>query len=272
MIIDDGSADHTEELVQTWIQENIENTENIDNGVFRIEYYYKDNGGLHTAYNEAISHIETELSVCIDSDDYMPYDAVEKILSFWEKNGSDQYAGILGLDYDTQGHLIGDPLPTQKSVNLIDLLIGRYHINNGDRTVVVRTALYKKVAPMKTYSGEKYFNPHYMHLLISKKYDFLVLNENLRYVDYQPGGMTDSIFKQYVSSPRSFIQIRRLYLSFSEASINFRVRHSIHLASSCFLLGKPLFSIKLNPYKYLAAMSLPFGFLLSKWVKFKADR
>ena len=40
---------------------------------------------------------------------------------------------------------------------------------------------------------------------ISKKYDFLVLNENLKYVDYQPGGMSNSMLKQYYN--RSLIHI-----------------------------------------------------------------
>ena len=150
MIIDDGSADNTEEVVRGWIQENDD---------FQIQYYRKENGGLHTAYNEAISHIETELCVCIDSDDYMPDDAIEKILNFWKENGSEDVAGIVGLDYDTEGNVIGDLLPDQKSVNLIDLLTGKYKINNGDRTNVVRTELYKKFAPMKVFPGEKNFNP-----------------------------------------------------------------------------------------------------------------
>ena len=83
MIIDDGSTDHTKELVQSWKKEG---------QGFKLEYYYKENGGLHTAYNEAIAHIETPLCVCIDSDDYMPDDAVEKILKFWNENGSEKYS------------------------------------------------------------------------------------------------------------------------------------------------------------------------------------
>ena len=167
MIIDDGSTDNTKEVVDLWM---------LNNNGFEIQYYYKKNGGLHTAYNEAIEHIDTELCVCIDSDDYMPDNAIEIILDFWKKNGSDEYAGIVGLDYTLDNHVIGDLLPEKKSVNLIDLLIGKYHIHNGDRTNVVRTELYKKVAPMISFEGEKNFSPHYMHLQISKKYDFLVLN------------------------------------------------------------------------------------------------
>ena len=260
MVIDDGSTDHTGELVAEWQGKQCG---------FPIQYYYKENGGLHTAYNEAISHIDTPLCVCIDSDDFMPEDAVEKILDFWEKFGSEEYTGIVGLDYTVDGKVIGDPLPDQKSVNLIDLLVGRYPIRNGDRTNVVRTELYKKYAPMKVFPGEKNFNPHYMHLQISQQYDFLVLNENLRFVEYQPGGMSDSILRQYRSSPNSFAEIRKLYLSFPATSLKFRFRHSVHLVSSCILAGDFPRAIRESPCKGITAIAIPFGWLLSVYIRLK---
>lgn len=260
MIIDDGSTDVTKQLAESW------KTEDLD---FEIQYYYKENGGLHTAYNEAISHIQTELCVCIDSDDYMPDDAVEKIMSFWKENGSDEYAGIVGLDYYIDGRMIGDPLPNQKNVNLIDLLIGKYPICNGDRTNVVRTELYKKYAPMKVFPGEKYFNPHYMHLQISEKFDFLVLNENLRYVEYQPDGMSNSMLKQYYNSPNSFAEIRKLYLSFSNTSFRFKMRHSIHLVSSCILAGEISVAMKESTCKRITFLAIPFGAMLALYIKAK---
>ena len=72
MIVDDGSVDNTAELVAQWQLQ--------DNG-FEIQYIYKENGGMHTAHNTAYEHIKTELNVCIDSDDMMAVDAVEKILN-----------------------------------------------------------------------------------------------------------------------------------------------------------------------------------------------
>ena len=42
---------------------------------------------MHGAHNTAYKLIETELNVCIDSDDYMPDDAVENIINYWEKHG-----------------------------------------------------------------------------------------------------------------------------------------------------------------------------------------
>ena len=260
MIIDDGSTDDTASVVSNWMKESSD---------FSIEYYYKDNGGLHTAYNEAIKHIKTKLCVCIDSDDFMPDVAVEMILRFWKKNGSDRYAGIVGLDYNLNGTIIGDPLPDQKSVNLIDLLVGKYPIHNGDRTNVVRTELYKKYAPMKVFPGEKNFNPHYMHLQISQEYDFLVLNKNLRYVEYQETGMSNSILKQYRNSPNSFAEIRKLYLSFPGTSWKFKMRHSIHLVSSCILAGRFLDALKESPCRGITIMAIPFGCILSLYIRIK---
>ena len=252
LIIDDGSTDNTRELVSQWMSNEHR---------FKIEYYYKDNGGLHTAYNEAIAHIKTPLCVCIDSDDWMPDNAVEVILSFWEKNGSNDVAGIVAPDCYEDGTIIGDPLPDQSTVNLIDLLTGKYHINNGDRTNVVRTELYKKFAPMKVFPGEKFFNPHYMHLQISQYYDFLVLNEPLRVVEYQSGGMSASMFKQYKNSPKSFAEIRKLYLSFPNTSFKFKLRNTIHLMSSSILSGNVLQNMK--NYLPLSLMAFPFGAVLA---------
>lgn len=260
MIVDDGSTDNTREISESWVK----NTKD-----FQVIYIYKENGGLHTAYNTAIANIDTELCVCIDSDDFMPDNAVGLILDFWKKNGSDKYAGIVGLDFDMDGNVIGDMLPDIKSVNLIGLFTGKYNIVNGDRTNVVRTELYKKYAPMKVFKGEKNFNPHYMHLQISQEYDFLVLNENLRFVDYQETGMSNSMLKQYRSSPNSFAEIRKLYLSFKDTSLKFKIKHSIHLASSCILAKKTKSSVKDNPYKLLSVIALPFGFALSLIVRCK---
>lgn len=262
MVIDDGSTDNTRELVEGWIKES--------QGL-EVQYYYKENGGLHTAYNEAIAHIETPLCVCIDSDDWMPEDAIEKILSYWEKNGSNEVAGIVGLDFTSDGKVIGDPLPAQKTVNLIDLMVGKYPLVNGDRTNVVRTELYKKYAPMKVFHGEKNFNPHYMHLQISKEYDFLVLNENLRFVEYQRGGMSNSMLKQYRNSPNSFAEIRKLYLSFPNTSLKFRIRHSLHLAADRALSGKLLLSIAENPNKGLAVLSLIGGIVIAEYIRCKTS-
>ena len=263
-VIDDGSFDNTNEVVDNWIK-----TENR----FHICYYRKENGGLHTAYNLAIEHLETELAVCIDSDDYLPDNAVELILDFWRKNGSSQYAGITALDFDVKSDKnIGGYYPeNQKSINLIDVLVGRYPSVYGDKKHVVRTELYKQVAPMGAFEGEKNFNPHYLHLKISENYDFLIMNENICYVDYQETGMTNSMYWQYYNSPNSFAEIRLLYLSFPDLPLRFKLRSCIHYDSSCVLAKRKGFVLNC-PCPVTAALCLPAGFLLSRWILYQNRR
>lgn len=63
---------------------------------------------MHTAHNVAYENIDTELNVCIDSDDYMPDDAIELIENCWSENRNRGYAGIIALDYaDSTKSVIG---------------------------------------------------------------------------------------------------------------------------------------------------------------------
>ena len=262
LIVDDGSTDQTQLMVEQWKEQ--------DNG-FEIRYIYKENGGLHTGYNVAIANMDTELSVCIDSDDYMPDDAVEKIITFWEKEGSDAYAGIAALDAFEDGTIIGDPFPEQKTINVLDVSLGKYHYKNGDRKLVVRTELYKEVAPMPSYDGERNFNPHLMHLQISEKYDFLIYNTVLCVVEYQEDGMSNGIFRQYLDSPKSFAHMRKYMLGLNGTTLKFRMRHAIHYVSSSIISGNKHF-LKESPRKCEVILAIPFGIMLTVYVKYKAKQ
>lgn len=262
MIIDDGSTDYTKTLVNQWQKEKND---------FQIEYYYKENGGLHTGYNEAIKQAKTDLMICIDSDDYLVDNAIEEICSFWEKSGSEKYGGIIGLDIFEDGSVIGELPEGIKAVNSIDLLTKKYKIKNGDRKLVIRTDLYKQVAPMPTFDREKNFNPHYMNLEIAKNYDYLIFNKPLCVVEYQEEGMTKNIFKQYLNSPKSFAQTRKLYMSFEKTSPAFKFKTAVHYVSSC-KIGKLKRIVKDSPRPVYTALAYPLGIVLSIYIKTKAEK
>ena len=255
LIIDDGSVDNTESEVRNW---------QITNRGFEIRYCYKENGGLHTGYNKAIELVDTELMVCIDSDDYMPDNAVELICDKWKKDGSSKVGGIVGLDLYMNGTVVGNKLPPLKTLNLVDVCIGKIDVH-GDKKQVVRTECFKEVAPMPVFEGEKNFNPYYMILQIAKEYDFLVLNENLCFVDYQNDGMTANQWKQYYNSPNSFAEIRKLNLSLPGGTPKYYFKQAIHYCSSCQLAGRGNW-LKESPKKIYTLLSYIPGCFLTLFV------
>ncbi len=257
LIIDDGSTDGTCDVIQPW----------IDEAKIEIRYVFKENGGLHTGYNKAIELMDTDLSVCIDSDDWMPDDAIERILSVWNQVKRDEIAGLIGLDYAADGNIIGDHLPDGQVINPIDLLASK--TNRGDKKYVVRTDLYKKVAPMPVFKGEKNFNPHYMILKLSAEYQFVAMDAPLCIVDYQPDGMSANIFHQYVNSPNSFAELRRLIMSLPRVPFAYLCKTAIHYVSSS-ILAKNKYFIKESPKKFLTVLAIPFGWLLTIYIQRKA--
>lgn len=253
LIIDDGSNDNTVELVREWQEENR----------IEIKYVYKENGGLHTGYNTAIGLLDTELSMCIDSDDYVAENAVEKILTFWDENKDEKSAGIVGMDFDTKGNRIGCALTDYERVDGLSLLARK---GCGDKKYVVLTEAYKEVSPMPVFEGEKNFNPHYLILKLSKKYNFISYNEPLCIVEYQENGMSANIFKQYVDSPRSFMELRRVIMELPCISLKYLVKTTMHYIASSILAEDKKMFIK-SPRKVLTILLLIPGIILSFYIK-----
>lgn len=260
LIIDDGSQDQTCELVAEWEK---------DKCGFEIRYCYKENGGLHTGYNKAIELADTELMVCLDSDDYFPDNAVELISSTWKSRGSEKVGGIIGIDCTPDGKPIGNMLPKNETLNLVDVCVGKIDVH-GDKKQVVRTDLYKEVAPMPSFLGEKNFNPYYMILKIAQNYEFLVLNENLCFVDYQEDGMTANQWLQYYNSPNSFVETRKLYLSLPGAPLTYQFKQAIHYVSSCKLAKRKNY-IQESPQKAITILAVPAGVVLAQYIRLLAQ-
>lgn len=259
LIIDDGSTDNTKDVVKEWKKEQ----------KIEIQYAYKKNGGLHTGYNAAIERLDTELSICIDSDDWLPDNAIERILNVWDRNKGDNIAGIIGLDYTPDGKIVGDFLPNGEFIDPIQLLASKN--NRGDKKYVVKTSAYKKVAPMPVFEGEKNFNPHYMILKLSAEYKFVALNEPLCIVDYQTDGMSANIFKQYLNSPKSFAELRRVIMSLPNVPFKYLCKTTIHyIASNCIAENKGY--IRNSPRKMLTVLFWPFGYVASKYIEKNRNR
>lgn len=249
LIVDDGSSDNTHELVESWINEK----------KISITYIYQENQGMHGAHNTAYANITTELNVCIDSDDSMPTDAVEKIISFWEshKKDRDLYAGFIGLDKDMKtGKIIGTLLDRPTTT-----LQGFYERGGrGDKKLVYRTDVINSYPEYPLFEGERYVGLAYKYMLIDQDYDLLTLNEPLVLVEYQQDGSSVNMYRQYWRNPQGFAFFRKAEMMCTK-SLKRRFIVCAHYVSSSIISGNKSF-IKESPCKLLTVLSVPLGIVL----------
>lgn len=253
LIVDDGSADDTAELVREW--------QAHDNG-FEIRYIYKENGGMHTAHNTAYENIDTELNVCIDSDDCMADGAVEAILSKWDQVKDRGYAGLIGLDADFDGNLIGKGFPEGMTETT---LMGYYAAGGkGDKKLVYRTDVINQYPPYPVFEGERYVALAYKYRLIDQDYQLAVLDKVLCNVEYQADGHSTGMWKEYVRSPKGFAFWRKVCMQYPESKKRLIV-DCIHYVAESLIAGNPYFLAE-SPKKLLTAMVVPFGLMLKLYI------
>lgn len=255
LIVDDGSSDNTRALVEGWMKENR----------IPIRYIYQQNQGMHGAHNTAYRNIETELNTCIDSDDYMPDDAVEKIITFWKRNGSNRYAGLIGLDRTEDGKIIGTKFP--ENMNSTTLYGFYARGGKGDKKLVYRTEVIRQYPEYPLFEGERYVGLIYKYLLVDQDYELLVLNEPLVTVEYQEDGSSRNIYKQYWNNPKGFSFLRKVEMKFIP---NWKRKFvsCIHYVSSSLRCGNRCF-IKESPLPILTILAIPLGYALYKYTEYK---
>lgn len=263
LIIDDGSSDGTRELVQGWIEQK---------PAFHIRYLYQANGGMHTAYNTAYENIHTELSMNVDSDDYLTDTAIEDVLAFWKKNKRDDVGAIYALDQYENGEIVGVPFPDNlnefrgwgyKQIFYTSNGKRKVFRNQGDKKLIGVTAAITRYPPIPVFAGEKYHSLYHKQHLIERDYTVLILNQPVCVVEYLEDGSSRNMFAQYVHSPKGFCDERRFVMK-NAPTFRLRLEACIHYVAES-LLARDRNFIKHSTNKLLTAVAVPAGIALY-WV------
>ena len=248
LIVDDGSTDNTREVINGFIRENLIN----------IEYIYQENKGMTGARNTAYEACKTEINTIIDSDDWLADGAVTRIINFWNKNKRDDLAGIIALDINPDGEVIGDPFPEDvKECKVIDVRL-KYHLS-GDKKLVYRSDLSKRYA-YPEFSGEKFFPASYKFYLLDKDYNMLVMNDGICVVDYNDDSMSFDKIAQYKSCPNGFALYRNLCMILCNKPGYVLKNVVFYISDSLFANKKSIIGTSNRPF--LTFFLYPFGFLL----------
>ncbi len=146
LIIDDGSADHTEALVNEWIKASPK---------FDLRYIKQLNGGKHRAINTGVGLAKGDYVFIVDSDDFLTKDAIHKVIYWTSEIDHDcSFAGVSGTRGRNNHSIIGG-FP-EGSVYIDATNIQRPKLGLlGDKAEVYRTSILRKY-PFPEFEGEKF--------------------------------------------------------------------------------------------------------------------
>lgn len=257
LVVDDGSADGTRELVAGWRKE-----ERIN-----IQYVFKVNGGMHTAHNRAYELIGTELNVCIDSDDWMPDNAVERILSVWAKYRDEKdVVGLIGLDVDPEGNTIGSNLPVDGTRATLGELY-QVHRCTGDKKLVYRNSVTASSPRFPEFEGEKLVPLSWLYTQIDQVGCLVTMNEPLIVVEYQADGSSANVLRQYFQSPRGFRALREVNILYA-MNAGYRIKNTIHYGFSS-IVAKDWSAFIRSPTPLWSLLTFPASVALYCWLRIR---
>ena len=247
IIVDDGSNDAPEAIIEKFIKSDS----------FSITYHRQNNKGKHFAINKGLDLTKGELFLILDSDDYLPDNALEIIAQFYEEIKNDlTIGGVAGRRNFHDGQITGNEMPKKIISNSIDI---RYkHKVTGDLVEVYKTSVLKKYK-FPEIEGEKFCPEILVWNRIAKHYKLLFFNQGIYTTEYLEGGLTDKIVKIRMTSPQaSMLTYAELYnhnipiISKMKALLNFW-RFSFNSKMNIFkkINHVPAFSIILLPLGYV---------------------
>lgn len=247
LIVDDGSTDNTEELINGWIE---------DNNDFPIRYYKKENGGKCRAINFGVDLAKGLLFFNVDSDDYLTDDALEKVAQWEESLPKDKkYCGVVGNLGTSPTETPNTPWPEPyRDANLLE----RYEEYtdkpiDGERAWVFYTDIQKKYK-YPEFEGENFITPAVTwNRMANDGYLVRIYDDIIWVYEYQPDGLTASGNKRFLERPQghglclreksefmhdSFLKKMKMYYTFY-------CDHSYHLEKDKIAeyIGAPKFII-----------------------------
>ncbi len=191
LVVDDGSADGTEELFKRWQQE--ENS-------FPIRYVKQENGGKCRAINRGLTLARGKLFFTVDSDDYLTDDALEKIAAWEAALPKDQnfcgFAGNMGTAPDATPN---KPLP---EAYFDGSAFDRYGIVEGERASVFYTEIHRRYL-YPEFPGEKFMTEAVAwNRMAHDGCHMRFYNDIICIYEYKKDGLTKAGYDLFLNNPQ----------------------------------------------------------------------
>ena len=248
LIVDDGSTDNTEDLVKEWIEDE----------QLSIRYIKQPNGGKYRAYNNGLKNANGEFFFCVDSDDWLPMNAVELVLSYAELlRENETLAGIVALKMYPDENVIG------VAFNKEGVLKSLYELElsgeGGERSLVFKTEIAQKF-PFPEEVNEKFLGESVVYDRFHGKYKFVVSNDVLTTCEYQTDGLSSNPHRLMLRNPAGY----KLYFAQRidmVASLKDRIAYILRYHAFKRLYGGIAYEYD-GKHNFLVALLSPLGFLM----------
>lgn len=196
LVIDDGSTDNTQQLFKAFQKQD---------NFFPIRYYKVENGGKHRAINKAVKLAKGELFFTVDSDDYLPDDALNSIINTEKTildNQKRKFAGLCGLKSYSNSIDIGSTFEG----DFLDIsILERYKYNIiGDKAEIFYTNVLKNF-PFPEYEGENFCTESIVWDRLSYAgYKLRFFNKSVYMCNYLEDGLTHQGLLLYAKNPQQW--------------------------------------------------------------------
>ncbi|MGH2064889.1 glycosyltransferase family A protein [Aerococcus sp. L_4] len=249
LIIDDGSEDGTEKLVEKWQSEQI----------IEITYIKQENSGKTKSINKSLYYTTTPLWMCLDSDDYLFDDAVEIIINEYSKIADNTYiCGMIGLRTFSDGEpMQGEGIPEDTTFTTQGHL--RYNLGIAPEYVQVYKTQILKNYSYPEIENENYFPLSFVPDQLDQKYELLVLQDPIMVIEYQEDGITKNNLKHVINNPIGQTIFRYHQI---ENSVNWKVKmKGLITYNSASIISKKRLKSNSKFNNFLADITYPLGVL-----------
>lgn len=189
LIIDDGSVDNTESIVQAFLDEKR----------FLVRYVKQQNGGKHRAYNRALELAQGDWFFCVDSDDWLADEAIKNILNcvYYREDKI-----IFAYKKDEKGTLLSDEFPENIDQISLRKLNDDYHCN-GEFSIISRTDFARKF-PFPAFEGENFITEAVVYDRMALVEKVSLLGQVITICEYQEDGLSNNLNRIMKANPAGY--------------------------------------------------------------------
>lgn len=187
IIVDDGSSDGTEEMVNEWLKKDRS---------YSLSYYKQANQGKHIAFNYGVTMSKGEWFICVDSDDTLTPDAVSVMKN--DLCGVDSRSvGIVypqrlaGVEQSAQWEAISG-----KEVDIMDL---KEVYGIPESAILLRKELIAGY-PFPVFGSERFLPESWLYHRLIQNGKFQVRSHSFYVSEYLEDGLTKNIWKLWADN------------------------------------------------------------------------